>query len=292
MKWLSRTLVYSAVCVGFIVGGRSDAATGLALICTDATKDGQALETCKRGAMKYTIPTANDLVRDCGIDACWTPGDVWHKFSVVPTGNNYDTCSTDLPDPTIWDADKDDPCKAWQVKVKSFVAVVNTTGVINLSWTAPTQNTDNSPLTNLAGYWIYSGATGSPLTRLKQLGKDVTSYTATGYKTGDYSFTITALNTTGAESAQSSQAYVTVKIPVVPTVPNPPTNLKTVTEQLAYRVDLETTQDTPRMFVIGKVAAGVSCSTQTFNSYNRINASAVVLNSGVKRPKNAFTKCG
>ncbi len=55
------------------------------------------------------------------------------------------------------------------------------TGSATLSWTAPTENTDGSPLTNLAGYHIYYGTTeGSWTSTITILEATETSYVVSG----------------------------------------------------------------------------------------------------------------
>ena len=41
----------------------------------------------------------------------------------------------------------------------------NATGSVTLSWTAPTENTNGTALTDLAGYWIYYGTSANALTK-------------------------------------------------------------------------------------------------------------------------------
>jgi hypothetical protein len=85
------------------------------------------------------------------------------------------------------------------------------TGTAVLDLTAPTQNTDGSALTNLAGFRIYSGTSPSSLTQLVQLsGATLTSYTINNLASGTWYFGATAYTTTGTESALSAIASKTV----------------------------------------------------------------------------------
>jgi hypothetical protein len=80
-----------------------------------------------------------------------------------------------------------------------------------LNWTAPTQNTDGSALTDLAGYWIYRGSRADNLSRLQQISDShVTQYIATGLTSGTYYFTVTAFNSLGVESAFSTVGSKTI----------------------------------------------------------------------------------
>jgi len=81
--------------------------------------------------------------------------------------------------------------------------------VLNL--TAPTQNTDGSALTDLAGFRIYYGTSPSNLTQLAQLtGTTLTSYTVNSLASGTWYFGATAYTTTGMESALSATASKTI----------------------------------------------------------------------------------
>ena len=79
-----------------------------------------------------------------------------------------------------------------------------------LSWTAPTQNTDGSALTNLSGYKVYWGPTSRNYTQNASVsGATSTTYTAT-LTPGTWYFAVTALDSTGAESAKTNEVTKTV----------------------------------------------------------------------------------
>lgn len=81
-------------------------------------------------------------------------------------------------------------------------------GNITLTWSAPTTNSDGSPLYDLAGYKIYYGASSGVYTTSINTGI-VTSYQLTGLSDGaTYYFVITALDAWGNESPYSNQASV------------------------------------------------------------------------------------
>lgn len=79
-----------------------------------------------------------------------------------------------------------------------------TTGTANLSWLAPTQNTDGSALTNLAGYRIYHGTNASSLSYAAQVGASTTSYIYGSLASGTHYFAVSAYNAVGVESALST----------------------------------------------------------------------------------------
>ena len=91
----------------------------------------------------------------------------------------------------------------------AVVAVAN--GTATLSWTAPTQNTDGSSLTNLSGYKISYGTSPAALTQTINIDNaGVTVYVVDNLAQATWYFSITAVNATGAESANSSLASKTI----------------------------------------------------------------------------------
>ena len=81
------------------------------------------------------------------------------------------------------------------------------TGTATITWTAPTENTDGSPITNLAGYQISYGTNPQELTSSVTVNDaSATSYVLKGLEPGDYYFVIDAFNSNGASSAKSNLA--------------------------------------------------------------------------------------
>lgn len=103
------------------------------------------------------------------------------------------------------------------------------TFTVTLQWTPPTQNTDNTPLTNLAGYKVYYG-TSAAIVAAKTNRVDVTTASAVQYVLTQnqlagntlYFFAVTAVSATGAESPLSNVAQ---KQTPDTRVPNAPTNV-------------------------------------------------------------------
>ena len=76
---------------------------------------------------------------------------------------------------------------------------------VTLSWDAPTQNVDGSPIGPLAGYHIYVGRDTSHLVLRGGLtGTKSTSYVVTGLDSGAYCFAVRAYTFSGAESGNSA----------------------------------------------------------------------------------------
>ena len=85
----------------------------------------------------------------------------------------------------------------------SVVDVSN--GGATLSWTPPTQNTDGTTLTNLAGYRIAYGTSSTALTSTIQVANPgLSSYTLSNLAPGTYYFAVRAYTSSGTESGNSN----------------------------------------------------------------------------------------
>jgi hypothetical protein len=85
------------------------------------------------------------------------------------------------------------------------------TGSANLSWTAPTENTNGTPLTDLAGYHIYYGTSaGAWTSTITILDATETSYVVSGLASGTYYFAVVAFNSEGIDSADSNVGSKTI----------------------------------------------------------------------------------
>jgi Putative Ig domain len=81
----------------------------------------------------------------------------------------------------------------------------------SLSWTAPTQNMDGTPLTDLAGYTIYYGTSAGELTQTIQVASpSAVSYVVGNLSAGTYYFAVAAYTTAGTQSTQSSVGSKTI----------------------------------------------------------------------------------
>ena len=84
-------------------------------------------------------------------------------------------------------------------------------GSATLSWTAPTQNIDGSPLTDLTGYKIYWGPSPSSYPNSVTVDNPgLTRYVVENLVPGTYFFSATALNAAGAESGFAAPATKTI----------------------------------------------------------------------------------
>jgi hypothetical protein len=85
------------------------------------------------------------------------------------------------------------------------------TGSATLTWTAPTQNTDGSSLTDLAGFRLYYGTDPGLLTAQQLLANPLaTQFKVTGLPSGTWYFAVSAYNSGGVESALSNVGSKTI----------------------------------------------------------------------------------
>ena len=82
---------------------------------------------------------------------------------------------------------------------------------VHVFWTAPTTNTDGTPLTDLAGFKIYWGAnSGNYGLNVEVADPKATSYTLCNFLPLTYYFAMKAYTTTGTESSFSNEVSYTV----------------------------------------------------------------------------------
>jgi hypothetical protein len=117
--------------------------------------------------------------------------------SITITGTNGSTSSSIGP---------------FAIVVKAPAAIPGTgAGSATLSWTPPTENTDGTPITNLAGYHIYYGASASAMTSTITVANATeTSYVVGGLAPGTYYFAVVAYNSAGMDSPESNVGSKTI----------------------------------------------------------------------------------
>jgi hypothetical protein len=95
----------------------------------------------------------------------------------------------------------------------SVTVVATAPGAATLSWHAPTENTDGSPIgVNLAGFRIYWGTErGQPTESVTLNNPGISAYTVEHLTPGTYFFAVTAFNARGIESDPSNAAPKTIK---------------------------------------------------------------------------------
>lgn len=99
------------------------------------------------------------------------------------------------------------------VSLQPFTITVTSpaNGSATISWTPPTQNTDGSTITDLAGYRIQYGTSAGALTQTIQVANPgLTTYVVTGLASGNWFFAVRVYNDGGAESANSNVVSKTI----------------------------------------------------------------------------------
>ena len=106
--------------------------------------------------------------------------------------------------------------KGAAASLPSFAITVNapaTAGSATLSWQAPVQYTDGSPLaaSSLGAFRIYRGTSSSNLTRIAEVDGRATSFVVQNLAAGTHYFAVTAVTTGGTESARSAVGSKTIR---------------------------------------------------------------------------------
>jgi hypothetical protein len=88
---------------------------------------------------------------------------------------------------------------------KTATPVTTVNGVATLDWLPPTENSDGSALTNLAGYTVYYGTSPDNLAQsVKVSNPGLTAYAVTGLSSGTWYFAVTAYSADGVESSRTT----------------------------------------------------------------------------------------
>jgi hypothetical protein len=101
---------------------------------------------------------------------------------------------------------------AFTITVTGTAATTTPTSTTaTVSWVAPTENSNGTALTNLAGYTIYYGTNSSSLTQTIQVANAATlQYVVTGLTPGTWYFAVASYTTAGVQSALSPQSSKTI----------------------------------------------------------------------------------
>ena len=91
-------------------------------------------------------------------------------------------------------------------------SITVTTGSATLSWSRPTENTNGTAITDLAGYTIYYGTSLATMTQTVQVpNPSAISYTVGNLPKGTYYFAVAAYETSGTQSAESTVGSKTIQ---------------------------------------------------------------------------------
>ena len=112
-------------------------------------------------------------------------------------------------DSTLFPATQTGPTVRPPTKTPSAVPA---TGSATVSWIAPTENTDGSPLTNLAGYRVRYGLSAGRMAATADVpNPGTTSIRIEGLGAGTWYFTVSAYTNVGVEGAQSAAVSKTIR---------------------------------------------------------------------------------
>jgi hypothetical protein len=90
-------------------------------------------------------------------------------------------------------------------------AGAGTNGNVSLSWVAPSENTDGTPLTDLSGYVIHYGSAPMSFTNsITITNPGLTRYVVENLPAGTYYFSVTAITSSGSQSGYSAEASTTI----------------------------------------------------------------------------------
>jgi len=94
---------------------------------------------------------------------------------------------------------------------KTTTPIKTINGVATLDWQPPTENSDGTILTNLAGYTVYYGTDRNNLSKsVKVSNPGLASYTVTGLTSGTWYFAVTSYSADGVESTRTATVATTI----------------------------------------------------------------------------------
>jgi hypothetical protein len=174
---------------------------------TPPTISGAPLSIALQGRVYAFAPIATDADGDTltfGVanKPSWASFDASSgQLSGTPTVGNYSGIAI-----TVSDGQSSATLGPFSIDV-----VATATGTATLTWTAPTTNSDGSPLTDLAGYRLYWGTTSGVYTDSVTLSNPgLTTYVVDQLTPAKWYFAAKTLNGANAESAFSNEATKTV----------------------------------------------------------------------------------
>ncbi len=137
----------------------------------------------------------------------------WASFSIATGQLSGTPTNTDVgTDANIVISVSDGTLSAALAPFTITVAAAPTTGSATLSWSAPTSNTDGSPITNLSGFVISYGTNASSLSQTVSISNPATtSYTVQNLGQGTWYFAVSATESDGTVSALSSMVSKTIQ---------------------------------------------------------------------------------
>jgi hypothetical protein len=177
---------------------------------TAPTISGHAATVVNAGAAYAFTPTAADANKDRLSFSIRNAPD-WAKFNTASGGLSGTPTAADVGTYANIQISVSDG-KASAV-LPAFAIAVNqmSAGNAALDWTPPTENSDGSVLTNLAGYNVHYGTSRDALTQVERLtNPGLTSYVVDNLSAGTWYFAISSYATNGSESYNSGVVSTTI----------------------------------------------------------------------------------
>lgn len=246
------------------------AEVGLVDACVDENIIGGTSGDCANATRAWVRPTPDTVVLGCPsttpVTSCtWGSATVvYQRFADWNAADWIWTCALDI-EPGVWPTTTADPCGSNSVDkpriAKSEVIVAPMgTGVAELRWTPPTENTDGSPLTDLAGYEIYYGCTepGSYSVAVNVADPAATAHSLSSLpNTGTCYFAAAAYNVEDVKSELSNE------VSKLMSNPDAPEQLEVLDGELVTVEEVVYTSlkqpDANAVIPVGTVPAGTAC---------------------------------
>jgi hypothetical protein len=148
---------------------------------------------------QVVAPNAGMIDRSAGIDATASAASVASNTTATAPS----TAATTPASGAATTSSGSTPSAGTIAKTTPPVKTVD--GVATLDWLPPTENSDGSVLTNLAGYTVYYGTSPGNLTQsVKVTNPGLTAYAVTGLASGTWYFAVTSYSADGVESTRTS----------------------------------------------------------------------------------------
>jgi hypothetical protein len=136
----------------------------------------------------------------------------WMKFNAATGAVSGTPSATDQGQAPAITITLSDGAKS--ASIGPFTVTVEPAGAVGsaaLSWTAPSNNEDGTPIAGLTGYHIYFSTDPSSFDNAVEVaGASSTTYTVSGLTPGTYYFAVAAYNADGVESSMSNIGNKTI----------------------------------------------------------------------------------
>lgn len=150
------------------------------------------------------VQVTGNIIEGCRGATCTTFAEIWRGGGGLQYVHNTVAGATWRYRVRAYDA-------AGNISAPSPIAMATTlqsaSGTASLNWTPPTQNTNGTALTNLAGYRIHYGTSATALTQVVQVANpSAVSYVVSNLTPGTYYFAVRAYSSGDTESDPSNIA--------------------------------------------------------------------------------------